>query len=159
MRRQKPDLIVPIRDRRQHKRYLTLRNAAKVFAVLAIVFLAITIRSEMDPKHRETFGDLFQRELPPPVERKPVEVVQEAQPYVEDQTAPDPMLVAPMAREQWLGGNGTATASAAIEAVPIPAAAPSAGSESRVAIVGGPEGVSVVRETRRRPVLSGGFGR
>ena len=161
MHRRKPDLIVPIRDRRQHKRYLTLRNAAIVFVAMLVVFAAITIRSEMEPRHRDTFGDLFQRELPAPPAQKPVEVVQEAQPYVEDQTSPDPMLVAPMAREQWLradDGTTATTSAAAIEPVLLPVELPRAG-ESRIAIVGGPEGVSVVKQTRRRQVLSGGFGR
>src|SRR5215213_11340517 len=101
MHRRNPDLIVPIRDRRQHKRYLTLRNVGGAFLVLAVLFVAITIRSEMQPRHSDAFGRLFERELPP-VEAKPVEVVKEAAPPVADHTAADLMLVAPAAREQWL---------------------------------------------------------
>lgn len=154
--RRRPDLIVPIRDRRQRKRYLTLRNARNVFIALTVLFIAITIRSELQPRHSETFGRLLERELPE-VEAKPVEVVQEAPP-VEDHTAADPMLVAPAAREQWLHDDGTTAAAAAIEPIPVAITPRAAGGESRLVIVGGPEGVSVV-EKRRRPVLSGGFGR
>jgi len=157
MLRRKPDLIVPVRDRRQRKRYLTLRNARNAFLVLAVVFVAITIRSEMEPKHRDSFGDLFQRELPQ-VEAKPVEVVREAPSPVQDHTAPDPMLVAPMAREQWLVDDSTTMAPVAASIEPVATVAPR-DAHSRITIVGGPEGVSVVEQKRRRPVLSGGFGR
>ncbi|HYR28136.1 MAG TPA: hypothetical protein VEU30_06690 [Thermoanaerobaculia bacterium] len=155
MLRRKPHLIVPVRDRRQRKRYLTLRNTGYALVALVVAFVAITIRSEMEPKNRESFGDLFQRELPQ-VESKPVEVVREAPLQVQDHTAPDPMLVAPMAREQWLVDDST-TMAPAVAASIEPVAAPNA--KSKIMIVGGPEGVSVVEQKRRRPVLSGGFGR
>ena len=160
MHRRRPDLIVPIRDRRQHKRYLTLRNVRNAFLVLAVLFVAITIRSELQPRQSETFGRLFERELPK-VEPKPVEVVTEASPAVADHTAPDPMLVAPAAREQWLHDDSSTT-SAALQPVPIaitPRLGDANGTSARIAIVGGPEGVSVVREERKRQVLRGGFGR
>ena len=159
MHRRKPDLIVPVRDRRQHKRYLTLRNAYFAFVAVLVLFAGITIRSEMEPRHRDTFGDLLQRQLPA-VDTKPVEVVHEAAPAVTDQTVADPMLVAPAAREQWLQ-DGTATTTLVNEpvAAPIVAANIRPGRESRIAIVGGPEGVSVVEQPRRRPTLKGGFGR
>ena len=156
MLRRRPDLIVPIRDRRQRKRYLTLKNFGKAMLVLTILFIAITIRSEMRGRTPGEFGGLFRRELPPPVEPKPVEVVREAPPPVEDSTHADPLLVAPAARAQWLQDEA-ATATVA----PLPAEAPSVhSSASEVAIVGGPAGVTVVRrEGRPKPVLSGGFGR
>jgi hypothetical protein len=162
MMRDKPDLIVPIRDRRQHRRILTLRNAAISFAVLVVLFIGITVRSEMEPRHRDAFGRLLERELPPTVESKPVEVVTEAAP-IDDHTASDPMLVAPAAREQWLhDSSNTASVAGSIEPVAAPAITLSRRSGARdtsVAIVGGPEGVSVVEQKRKQPLLTGGFGR
>lgn len=152
IRNRRPDLIVPIRDRRQHKRYLTLRNARNAAIVLAVLFIAITIRSEREPRHRNAFGDLMDRQIPAPESTMPV--VEEAPPVGEG--VPDPMLVAPAAREQWLHDD-TGTSPATIAAVPtfVP---PRAG-DSRLAIVGGPEGVSVTIEKRERQKLRGGFGR
>lgn len=158
MARRRPDLIVPIRDRRQHKRYLTLRNARNVAIALGVVFIAITIRSEMGPRSNDSFGRLLERELPT-VDTKPVEVVRESAQPVEDQAAPDPMLVAPAAREQWLHGDSSTVAAATIEPVAPATGLTRRDSNSRVVIVGGPEGVGVVEQKRQRPLLRGGFGR
>jgi hypothetical protein len=158
MLRRKPDLIVPIRDRRQHKRYLTLRNVFFTSVALMVVFAGITIRSEMEPKSRDTLGDLVRRQMPE-VDAKPVEVVREAAPAVVDQTAADPMLVAPAAREQWLRDGSTTTITPEPGITPVVTANVRPGTESRIAIVGGPEGVSVVQQRKRRPTLAGGFGR
>lgn len=156
MHRRKPDLIVPIRDRRQHKRYITLRNARNVTLVLVVVFIGITIRSEM-PRRGDSFGRLLERGMPS-VDAKPVEVVKEAPP-ITDQDSPDPMLVAPAAREQYLydhsSTSSTATTSASIEPMTH---SPRVG-EAKISIVGGPEGVSVSTQPRRRQTLRGGFGR
>ena len=166
MNRHRPDLIVPVRDRRQRKRYLTLRNARNAFIVLSVLFLAITIRSELQPRHAAGFGRLLEREMPK-VEPKPVEVVHEATPAVDDHTAADPMLVAPAAREQWLHDSTqdqpydqAAAASAGLQPMPTTATviAPAEG-DARFAIVGGSEGVTLVEQTRQRRVLRGGFGR
>ncbi|HEX6084269.1 MAG TPA: hypothetical protein VF266_07075 [Thermoanaerobaculia bacterium] len=154
MLRRRPDLIVPIRDRRQHKRYLTLKNLGIGAAVATLLFIGITIRSEMRGRTPGEFGQLFSRELPT-VEQKPVEVVREAPLPVPDATHADPLLTQPAARAQWLEGE-TAT----VAAVPAPQPVTIRSSASEVVVVGGPEGVAVVRkEARRKPVLSGGFGR
>lgn len=161
--RSKPQRIVPIRDRRQSKRYLTLRNAGYAGIGLVVVFLLITIRSEMRGLGPSDYGRLFHSELPPPPTAKPVEVVREAPVAVPDHTAADPMLVEPMVRAQWLDGTiGTDTVSlepvqAAVATTPT-VVAPVRG-QDRVAIVGGPEGVMIVKETRKRGGLKGGFGR
>jgi hypothetical protein len=167
--RRKPDLIVPIRDRRQRKRYLTLKNFGKLMLALLAVFTVITVRSEMrDPDHA-SYGRLVNRELPSPVQPKPVEVVHEQAPAVDDSTRADPMLTTPAAREQYLhaGTNVVggplaaplpAPALASVEPLPRAEASVATG-QTRVAIVGGIDGVQVVHQTRRRPVLSGGFGK
>jgi hypothetical protein len=129
---------------------------------MAVLFIGITIRSEMEPRSSNSaFGRLLDRELPK-VEPKPLEVVTEAAAPIDDHAAADPMLVAPAAREQWLHDSSSTVASAAtIEPVAAPATtvAPRVGTGSKVAIVGGPEGVAVVEQKRKAPLLSGGFGR
>ena len=150
----RPDLIVPIRDRRKRRRILTLKNFGIVVLVGMVAFVAISIRSEMRSLQPGDYGRLFGREVPPPVEPKPMEVVQEEAPQpVSDQTHADPMLVEPMKRSQWLVDD-TATSTV----TPVVTTAAMRG-DGDVAIVGGAEGVTVVRREKRRPVLSGGFGR
>jgi hypothetical protein len=156
--RGKPDLIVPIRDRRQSKRYLTLRNFGYALIAAVVIFIGITIRSEMRGSGPTTYGRLVERELPQVEHKaKPLEVVREAPMVATEQTHADPMLTAPMAREQWLRDQ-TAIEPVVVD-VPHRAAAALATGETDVAIVGGPEGVKIVQRERRRPTLSGGFGR
>jgi hypothetical protein len=156
MNRHRPDLIVPIKDRRQRKRYLTLKNFGWFMLAAVVIFIGITIRSEMRGRPTGDYGRLFRGQVAADVEQKPVEVIHEAPPPVDDATHADPMLVAPAARAQILEGEQAATATVA------PVAA-STVTQSRakgdVAIVGGPDGVAVVQQERRKPVLSGGFGR
>lgn len=154
MIRRNPDLIVPIRDRRQRRRYLTLKNFAMVSVVLAVAFALITIRSEMRGRTPGEYGRLFGREIANTVDPKPVEVVREAPAPVPDATHADPMLIEPAARAQWLQDDTATTVTVA--SVPLTTVRPSG---SDVAIVGGPEGVTVMRKERPKPVLSGGFGR
>jgi hypothetical protein len=155
--RSKRDLIVPIRDRRQRRRIVTLRNFRNLTIAAVLAFLAITIYSETRGPGAGDYGRLYSNELPPRVEAKPVEVIHEAEPAtIPDATYADPTLVAPMARGQWLDGEQQTTATL----VPPPVDVridPSAGSD--LTIVGGPEGVTVVRGERKRPLLKGGFGR
>jgi hypothetical protein len=151
--RPRSDLIVPIKDRRQHKRYLTLKNAGIASAVAFVGFIAVSIYSEIRRPAPNDYGRLARREIPPPpVAQKPMAVVQETS-AIDDQAHADPMLVAPAAREQWLGDT---TSSAAI--IPPPPPVPIARGDS-VAIVGGPGGIAIVKQDRRKPQLSGGFGR
>jgi hypothetical protein len=156
MRRHRPDLIVPIHDRRQHKRYLTLKNFGYAMIAAVVLFIGITILSEMRGNGPASYGRLVDRELPHAVEQKPVEVVNERPTIDNEQTHADPMLTAPMAREQWL--HAQAPAPVAVHVPPRVEAAVASG-ETDVAIVGGPEGVKIVQKERRRPTLSGGFGR
>lgn len=165
--RRRPDLIVPIHDRRKRRRILTLRNFRNAAIAAVVLFIAMTIYFDYRGPRSGEYGRLFSSELPPRVEARPIEVVKEAVPApVDDQTHADPTLVQPLAREQWLRGDEPATATAAAIAttsmVPPPAPAPVEAATTtgeNVTIVGGPEGVSIVRAPRRRAVLSGGFGR
>ena len=148
--RSRPDLIVPIRDRRARKRYLTLKNFGVAMIVLTALFIAISIRSEMRGRPPGQFGKLFQREIPAAVEQKPLEVVPEAPassaPVAETLSAPQAFVIEPV------DAPVVATAPASV--------APVRSSAAEVSIVGGPDGVAVVqKEARPRPQLSGGFGR
>lgn len=156
----RPDLIVPIRDRRQHKRYLTLKNVRNVSIVLLAVFLIITIHGEMSGLKPGEHGRIFRKELPePPAAAQPVEVVrEEAPPVVPDADSADPTLMEPMARAQWLEAQPEEPA-ATVAAITAPTLRAPVQGDARIAIVGGAEGISVVKESRKRPVLTGGFGR
>ena len=159
MNRHRPDLIVPIRDRRQHKRYLTLKNVGIAAVTLVVLFVIVSIRSEMRGTGPAYYGRLYERELPQVVQKPvAVEVVTEKTPQpVDDATHADPMLVAPAARSQWLQDD---PATPTVDATTMPRAQVSVASgETRVAIVGDGNGVAIVRQERKRPVLAGGFGR
>jgi len=157
MMHRRRDLIVPVRDRRQRKRYLTLKNFGWATLACAVAFTAITIRSELRGTSAD-YGRLFERQIDVPVKQKPVEIVrEEVSEPVPDQTHADPMLVEPMARAQWLYGDDP-LAPQPVQPADRAEASVVAG-QTRVAIVGGPEGVTVVRTERRAPVLAGGFGR
>lgn len=159
MLRRKPDLIVPIRDRRQRKRYLTLKNFGYATLAAVVVFVGISIRSEMRSPDPNYYSPLYQRVLPKVEQKPPMEVVRETPQPVPDQDHADPMLVAPMAREQWLQAETGATTSTMLPTGPTRAEAAVATGETRLAIVGSSDGVAIVQQTRRKPVLSGGFGR
>ncbi len=152
--KRRPDLIVPIRDRRRRKRILTLRNFAIFCCVMLIAFLAVNIRSEMRDLVPGNYGRLFRREVPATVKPKPMEVVREEP--VDDATHADPTLVQPMQRSSWLTDDTTTTTTTS---TPVVVSAASMRGEADVAIVGGTEGVTIVKRERKRPVLSGGFGR
>ena len=153
MRRYRPDLIVPIHDRRQRRRYFTLKNFGYAVIAAVVLFLGITIRSEMRGTGTANYGRLVERRMPS-VEQKPIDVVSEAPTVDTEETHADPTLTAPMTREQWLH----AQAPPVVNVPPRIAAAMTTG-ETDVVIVGGPEGVKTVRREPRQPPLKGGFGR
>lgn len=156
--RQRPDLIVPVKDRRQHKRYLTLKNVAIAGAVSFVLFLVISVLSETRRPAPNEYGRLAKQEIPVKVEQKPMDVVSEDVPAIDDQSSADPTLVEPMARQQWLGGSDNTSSASVMPPVPPPPPPATVRGEG-VAIVGGPEGVTLVQQKKRHPVLAGGFGR
>jgi len=150
--RNKPDLIVPIRDRRRRKRVLTLKNFRNFALGIAVLLLAVTIQSDLRHLKPGQYGRLFSKQVPsqPEIAPRKIEVVREAQP-VPDQTAADPLLLASAAREQYLGVNTPPAPPNVAPPIPVPAS-------SDVAIVSGPNGVTIVRgEAKRQPALSGGI--
>jgi len=146
-------------ERRQRVRILTLKNFGLVAIVAVVLLVGANLVSEARRTHHGDYGRLFGREVgkSETVTARKVEVVTEAP--VADQTAADPLLLAPAGREQYLEtGEINATAPAqAIEARQplIPQQAPSV-APGRVAIVGDEGGVAIVGT--QRP-LRGGFGR
>jgi hypothetical protein len=161
----KRDLFIPVRDRRAGRRILTLRNAGKFALGLVVLVGLLALVDHFRKPASGDYGRLFgsrvaQPDLP---KSRPVDVVTEqASPAVADQTAPDPMLLAPAAREQEVLGVTPAPASASANA-PAAAAARAPllqGGGDHVAIVGGSEGVAIVKtKTETAPKLRGGFGR
>jgi hypothetical protein len=155
--RSRPSLVVPIRDRRQRRRILTLKNFRKFVLGVAIFFLGVTIQSDLRHPPSGSYGRLFSKQVFSQADapRQKVEVVREAP--VIDQTAADPLLLAPAAREQYLGVNGPLQRANVEPALSrfAPAGEPAL---RDLAIVGGPDGVAIVRgEATKRPTLSGGI--
>ena len=158
----RPDLIVPIRDRRSRKRVLTLKNSGYAAIALVVVFAALTIQSDLRHTKSDGYGRLLGKQVAQPeVVPQKVDVVREAPP-VADETSADPLLLAPAAREQYLGVDSsnmpqpqqtqTVVSSSVMTSQPV---------EMRrgdVAIVGGPEGVTITKgQATPRPTLSGGI--
>jgi hypothetical protein len=159
-RPRKPLLIVPIRDRRQRRRILTIRNCAVSMLSVASLFAAISIYNEARRGPAGEYGRLFGKQVAVPNEgiARKTDVIKEGP--VADQSAPDPMLVAPAAREQILMANTNVAAPVVVATV----APPPSTSEVRghgTTIVGDGNGVTVVKapatSTARQPVLSGGI--
>ena len=146
-------------ERRQRVRIVTLRNFGWLTIALLVVFAAITIRSEMRGRHMHDYGSLYGRQMSRdvPTKKPVVEVVKEAAPpQIADQT---PAVEVPFAVDGMVDGM--------VDAMDVPqqqtafttqSVVPRA-HDSRVAIVGGPEGLTVVQQTQKRPLLKGGFGR
>ena len=160
MQRRKPDLIVPIRDRRQGRRILTLRNFGGAALVLVVLFLVVSIHSEMRKPAPDQYGRIVSKELArndAALQKPKIDVVQEA--TVSDQTAADPMLIAPAAREQYLGVNAPPAAPVPPPAPDFVAPQPALRSASgKVTIVGDSTGVAVVQSsTVPTHKLSGGI--
>ncbi len=146
-------------DRRQGKRYVTVKNFGKAAVFAAVLFGAITIRSELRRPTNGDYGRLFGRELTkvetPPAQR--VTVVAEATPVPESLSA-DPMLVAPAAREQYLGGETAAATLVPVQNDFSVRTPPLQQREGAVMIWGDSSGVAIATATTERPrPLSGGI--
>jgi hypothetical protein len=147
--RQRPDLIVPVKDRRQHKRYLTLKNLAIAAAVAFALFVVVTVLSEYRRPAANDYGRIVKGEISAkPVEPRPMDVVREDAPAIDDQAYADPTLVTPMARQQWLGNDTQSVAAMQ------PAPSTTTVREDAVAL-----DETSGEQKKKRPLLTGGFGR
>lgn len=143
-------------ERRRHVRILTLKNFGIAVVILIVILIAANLLSEGRRSMSDGYGALFGRELrkAEPVVPHKVEVVTEA-PAVQDRDATDPLLLAPVAREQqYLQPAAGAPAALAAVAPRAPQPEPKA-DQGRVGIVGDESGVTVVGKRK----LAGGFGR
>lgn len=138
----RPELIVPIRDRRRRRRILTLKNFAKVVVALGIFFAGLTIQSDFrHPNSSSPYGRLLDKQVSGHAVM-PTKTEQIITAPIEDQTAADPLLVSAQAREQWLKDQ-----------TPAPVA------HTDSSGVSGPSGIVIVRGKidQAHPVLSGGI--
>jgi hypothetical protein len=160
-----PLLIVPIRDRRQHRRILTIKNCAVTMLSVAVVFASISIYSEARRGKAGDYGRLFGSQVGTPTRdvSRNVEVVHEGG-SVDDQSAPDPMLVAPAGREQLLMAKSNAdqppVSTSEIPPAPI-VVVPASAKAHQTTIAGDSKGIVVAKppasSTAAHPVLSGGI--
>lgn len=158
----RPELNIPNRDRRARRRILTLKNARFVVLGLVLLTVGVVLYARRGGTSAGDYGRLFGKQVTQTQVQAPrhLDVVTEAP--VPDQTAADPLLVAPAAREQYLGVNGQPAAPAQVPAVTAtpPPKAVAIQQGDRVAVVGDASGVSIARTTSAAtPKLTGGFGR
>ena len=158
----RPDLIVPVRDRRSRKRVLTLKNFGYAAIAFVVVFAAVTIQSDLRHSKKDSYGRLFGKQVSgqPDVVPQKVDIVREAP--VPDETSADPLLIAPAAREQYLGVDSSnmpqpQPQQQVINSSVMPSQ-PLGTAPGAVQIVGGPEGVTITKtQATQRPTLSGGI--
>ena len=157
----RPELIVPVGDRRSRKRVITWKNFGYAAIALVVVFAALTIQSDLRHSKGDDYGRLFGKQVSGQPEAVPqkVDIVREAP--VPDESSADPLLLAPAAREQYLGVDSSnmprppqpVVSSSVMATQPAAETKPGA-----VAIVGGPEGVTITKDqAQQRPTLSGGI--
>ena len=148
---------LPFPDRRQGRRYLTKKTVLATIGILAVLFLVITIRSEMRGDNGEDYGRLYEKQAQKlqPVEPQAVPVVTEAE-AVSEATSADPFSLDAAKREQYLGDTRLTPPPATASTIGFGGQQPA----SSLRVEGGPDGVTVTNtEPRPQPVLGGGFGR
>lgn len=153
-------MVVPVRDRRQHRRILTLKNFWKFALVILAIFAGITIEANLRHSKTTDYGRLYGNRVQQTatVSRKQ-EIVQEGQ--INDATAADPTLIGAQARAQILTGEADKPLTQTAPPNPSPGLPPVAVPDTagRYVVVGGPEGVTLVKKNTDKPVLGGGFGK
>jgi hypothetical protein len=151
--------VVPAVERRTRRRIVTLRNFGIATVVVLLIIAGFNIRSEMrDTTGDEDFGRLYGREMKKAPAVTTVPVTERVVAPVDESASADPFSLDAAAREQYLG-SPSLTPEPVINADAATATIPRGESESRVRIVGGPEGVELVQEERHKPQLGGGFGK
>jgi hypothetical protein len=93
----------PERDRRRRKRILTKKTIGIALVVLVVVFMAITVWSEMSDEARFGKGRLYssRMNIPELAPRESYDVVTEKE--ISASSGADPMLLRTQEREQMLG--------------------------------------------------------
>ncbi|HKO54531.1 MAG TPA: hypothetical protein VJ276_01560 [Thermoanaerobaculia bacterium] len=155
--------ILPIHDRRRHRRILTLKNFGIALGVAAVLFVIINIVSEVRRPKAGEYGRLVAREVPrSEIQPQTREIVAEAP--VPDETSADPMLITSQARAQYLGVDNMPVVQPAAVLPPVtsedfPSRQPLLERKhGKVTIVGDANGVALVTETTgREQKLTGGY--
>jgi hypothetical protein len=148
-------------ERRRRARILTVKNLAWAAGIVLVVFIGFSIRSEFRDTTSGKYGRLYGKEVakvPSQPAREQEVVTEETAPAIAEQNYADPTLVEPARRAAYLGTEPVQLQP--VSPVEPPRVAPaSAVGGSDLAITGGPEGVTVVKENpQKKPVLGGGFG-
>lgn len=142
-------------ERRKHRRIVTLKNFAWLMIALLVIFAGLSIDRSVRGENG-TFGRIMDGQIATNDDIRPKPQVVIEAPPVADQKVADPMLLAPMAREQ----EFLSTAPVTPPPAPVAAAQMAAPVETRgsgVSIVGGADGVTLVRNGEaKKPVLAGG---
>ena len=138
---------------------MTLRNVRNGFLAALVVVAVLNIRSEMrDTTSSEEFGRLYQQDIDKSPQPKATAASAMEIAPVDEAASADPFALDAARREQYLGRTPlepVALIDPVVENVPV-----AASTGDSVRIVGGPEGVTLVREDRKAgPALGGGFGR
>lgn len=148
-------------ERRRGIRILTRRNFAAAAVIFIVAFAVISIRSEMRDTTGGRYGRLYGKQVTKAAPELPSQagvVVEAPATAVADQSHADPMLVAPAAREAYLGTRDQQFVPAAPAAEQATVYTPPPQQLGDVAIVGGADGVAVVSaDHHAKPLLSGGF--
>ncbi len=146
-------------ERRKHRRIITLKNFGRLLIVMILLFAVLSIDFSGRRGMPGQYGRIVSNEIPrhEAIEPHP-QVVTEAP--VTDQTAADPLLLAPAAREQEFLSTTTWRTDNPI--CPGRQDCPPSTIETRgsgVNIVGDSGGVNIVRagEHAKQPVLAGGI--
>lgn len=146
-------------ERRKHPRILTLKNFRNAMLALVAIFAVLTIRAHLrGPKAEDGFGRLYANQVPAAQVTKSADPIQSGQ--IDDATAADPMLVGAQARAQILTGESDPQRVISTEpSAEVRAPLLNKETAGKLVVVGGPEGVKIVRTDVAQPELGGGFGK
>jgi hypothetical protein len=134
-----------IPERRKHRRILTLKNLKRAVVLLVVFFAGLSIEVATRQTTGE-YGRIMDKGMPHTDDIRPRPPAPVTEAPVADQTAADPMLVAPAARQQ--------------EFLSTASVAPQAGLKPDLTGEPAPSGIVITRTRdvpKRAPVLAGGI--
>ena len=146
-------------ERRRRARVLTLKNLGLVTAVVVVVFIVISIRSEFRDTTTGRYGRLYGKEVAKvtPLSQQQEVVTEAPAPAVAEQNFADPTLVQSARRAAYLGTEPVQLKAETIAVTAVPAPIKVVPGQE-LSITGGPEGLTVATNPKQKPVLGGGFG-
>lgn len=151
-------------ERRQRHRILTLKNAGYAALVVGVLFVIVSVASELRDTTSGRYGRLYGGEMKKSASPLATQERDGELPVVVEATHADPMLVDSAKREAYLGDTTLTTVQ--VETARSSATAGSsdvaiAGSSTGIAVTTTPQPGTIELKTnpQRKPMLSGGFGR